>query len=191
MRNIEIKARPRDWTRIETALTDLGAEDAGRETQTDIFYACRDGRLKLRLSDRSGATLIHYRRDDTAEVRRSEYVLLPLSDGEAARGMLESALEVVGTVRKERHLRLLDNVRIHCDHVDGLGRFLEIEAIVDAAHPEPRCRARVEELLESFGIAPADHLAAAYTDLLSAKRPQTELEAKRSTSARTVHGLAR
>ena len=37
-------------------------------------------------------------------------------------------------------LRLLwDNVRIHLDRVEGRGSFLELEAVVDAAHDEKRC----------------------------------------------------
>ena len=71
-------------------------------------------------------------------------------------------------VRKRRELWLLDNVRIHLDTVDGLGSFLELEAVVDAAHDEARCRARVHELLPAFGVAEADCVRASYSDLLRA-----------------------
>lgn len=166
MRNIEIKARPRDWARIEAALTDLGADDAGPEAQTDIFFACTNGRLKLRLSSRTGATLIHYRREDAARVRPSEYSLVAVEDSAGLGRMLAAACGVRAEVRKERRLWLLDNVRVHDDRVDGLGRFLEIEAVVDAAHPEAECRTRTAELLQRFGIAPEDCIASAYVDLL-------------------------
>jgi predicted adenylyl cyclase CyaB len=166
MRNIEIKARARDWTRIEAELARLEARDAGIETQHDIFYACERGRLKLRVSSRDGAALIHYERSDAASVRPSDYSLLPVADAEALRRLLDDALGRRGEVRKRRHLYLVDNVRVHLDEVDGLGRFLELEAVVGPEHPEAQCRERAAELLERFVIAPEDQLSVAYLDLL-------------------------
>ena len=166
MRNIEVKTRVPDWERLGRELARAGARDDGVETQQDIFYACRSGRLKLRLSSRSGAMLIHYVRADAARVRASDYDLAPVVDGDALRRVLDAGLERLGVVRKTRHLYWIDNVRVHLDEVEGLGRFLELEAIVDQAHPEASCRRHTEELLQAFGIRPADHLRHAYGDLL-------------------------
>lgn len=41
--------------------------------------------------------------------------------------MLSQALGVDGTVKKTRHLFLVDQTRIHIDQVDGLGDFMELE----------------------------------------------------------------
>ena len=165
MRNVEIKARLGDWRRVESELARLGARDAGVEEQHDVFYACPRGRLKLRVSSRDGATLIHYERADAAAARASDYVLVPVPDPEALGRLLDAALGRRGEVRKRRHLYWIDNVRVHLDLVEGLGRFLELEAVVDATHPEARCHELAESLLERFGIAAQDRVAVAYVDL--------------------------
>lgn len=165
-RNLEVKAHLRDRTRVLQALQAAGARDAGTELQHDVFYHSQRGRLKLRTSSRDGACLIAYGRTDAAAVRESEYTLTPLADPESARRALDLALGRAGEVRKERHLWRVDNVRVHLDRVEGLGEFLELEAVVDAEHGDAACRAACDALLERFGVLPSDHLATAYVDLL-------------------------
>ena len=168
MRNVEIKTQLRDRGHVERELERLGARDAGIETQDDVFYRCPSGRLKLRESSRDGAALIHYQRSDEATERISDYEIVRISDPETMRAFLDRALGRSGAVRKQRHLFLLDNVRIHLDRVEQLGDFLELEAIVDAGHTEAQCRQSCAELLERFGIRPEDRLAVAYVDLPTA-----------------------
>jgi predicted adenylyl cyclase CyaB len=165
VRNVEIKTRLRDRAGVERALERLGATDAGPETQYDVFYRCPSGRLKLRESSRGGAALIHYERADAAIERVSDYEIVPVPDPAAMRAFLDRALGRSGEVRKERHLFLMDNVRIHLDRVEQLGHFLELEAIVDADHTEAQCRQSCARLLERLRIEPEDHLAVAYVDL--------------------------
>lgn len=166
-RNIEIKVRLRDRPRVERALRELGGRDAGIETQHDIFYRVASGRLKLRQSSRDGATLIQYERSDAARVRDSNYRLVAIPEPDGLRAALDSALGRLGEVHKQRHLWWIDNVRIHLDAVEGLGAFLELEAIVDAEHPDAACLERVEALLTRFGITAQDRAATAYVDLLA------------------------
>jgi predicted adenylyl cyclase CyaB len=171
-RNLEIKARCRDRARLQAELARLGARDEGVETQHDIYYSSRRGRLKLRLSSRDGATLIAYARSDSETVRPSSYVLAPVQDAAALRAALDAALGRAGEVCKQRHLFLIDNVRIHLDEVAELGTFLELEAVVDATHDEGRCHRACEDLLARFGVQPSDRLAGAYVDLLGKSDPR-------------------
>jgi predicted adenylyl cyclase CyaB len=101
--------------------------------------------------------------------RASDYTLVPVADPEELRAVLDRAIGREGQVRKERHLYRIDNVRIHLDRVEGLGDFLELEAIVDAGHREPDCHRSCELLLDRFGIPPEARLAVAYFDLLTAR----------------------
>jgi predicted adenylyl cyclase CyaB len=170
-RNIEIKARMHDRAGVLAALVALGARDAGSEVQEDRFWRVADGaRLKLRQSSRDGAALLAYRRADTAQLRVSAYERVPVAGAEVAALVraLDAVLEPAGTVIKERHLWFVDNVRVHLDHVQGLGEFLELEAMVDDAHPEAACHAAALALLRRFRIADADRVAVAYVDLLAA-----------------------
>ena len=61
--------------------------------------------------------------------------------------------EPVAVVRKRREVLLLENVRIHLDEVDRLGTFLELEAVVDAAHDDAACRRQVAALLDALGLS--------------------------------------
>jgi len=164
--NVEIKAYLRDRARVEAELRALGARDLGEESQVDVFWDAPRARLKLRISSRDGAVLIAYSRPDDAALRTSRYDLVPVSHPDELRRALDHALVPAGEVRKRRHLYWVDNVRVHLDAVDGLGAFLELEAVVDGTHPEPVCARSAAELLARFAIPARDHLAVAYVDLL-------------------------
>jgi predicted adenylyl cyclase CyaB len=169
-RNIEIKLRVGEHRSLAARLRALGATHGGTCTQRDIFFAASRGRLKLRLQPGRAAQLIHYERTDAARLRPSDYRRVEVEAAGAMRALLAAACGERGEVRKRRRLFRLDNVRIHLDSVDGLGRFLEIEAVVDAAHPEPACRDAAARLLAALGLDGAPIEPRAYIDLLQPRR---------------------
>ncbi|MFQ5599443.1 MAG: class IV adenylate cyclase [Candidatus Krumholzibacteriia bacterium] len=162
-----MKARVLEWGPIEDVLSEIGAREAGQFAQRDVFFRCRRGRLKLRLVAGRPAQLIGYERKDAACVRASEYQVVEVEDGGSLLRVLELALGRLGEVRKRRRLFLLDNVRIHLDEVDRLGRFLEIEAVVGDRHPEPECHALARALLARLGVRADQVQERAYVDLLA------------------------
>ncbi len=167
-RNVEVKARLADLDAAGAVAQLLGARFVWDDTQVDRYYEIDGGRrLKLRTCGRGAAELIRYDRPETAGVRPSEYELSPVRDAEAAACLVPKTAPIV-VVRKRRRLWLLDNVRIHLDVVEGLGTFLELEAVVDADHDEAACRAAVHRLLPAFGVDEADCVRASYGDLLRA-----------------------
>ena len=167
-RNVEVKARLDGLAAARRTAERLGARFEWSDEQVDRYYQVGDtGRVKLRTCGRAPAELIRYARHETADVRASEYEVLPVRDAEAHACLVPKTPPIV-VVRKTRELWLLDNVRIHLDTVDGLGTFLEFEAVVDASHDEPRCRAQVHALLPKFGITERDCVRASYSDLLRA-----------------------
>ena len=139
-RNVELKATdPEPARTLERALA-LGAADQGVIVQRDTYFRVGEGRLKLREEEPGGAHLISYSRPDDASVRVSAYRVVP-----APEGLLPALTESLGVdvvVEKRRHLLLWETVRIHLDEVTGLGSFVELEAVADAAlRPVPRARA--------------------------------------------------
>jgi predicted adenylyl cyclase CyaB len=167
-RNVEIKVRLADLAAARAAVARLGARLDGTDTQVDRYYTLDGGRrVKLRTFGRGGAELITYDRPEVAGVRTSAYEITPVRD-DAAGVCLVPKGEPLVVVRKRREVHLLDNVRIHLDSVDGLGTFLELEAVVDAAHEERACARQIDEICRALGVDPASALRASYAELLRA-----------------------
>ena len=92
-------------------------------------------------------------------------------------------LGVAAVVRKQREVLLLGNVRIHLDRVEGLGEFIEFEAVLAEGAAGDSERAKVQELMARFGIAQSDLEGQAYVDLLA-----QQLRGPGSRSPRTQAG---
>lgn len=165
-RNIEIKARLADIDATRAKVAAMGARHASTEEQVDRYYEL-DGarRVKLRTIGGGRAELIHYRRAEDEGVRASDYEITPVRDAEAGVCLVPKGEPIV-VVRKRREVHLIDNVRVHLDEVDGLGTFLELEAVVDAAHDDAVCRAQVDRILVGLGVGAGDLIRASYADLL-------------------------
>ncbi len=165
-RNIEVKVSLPDPTRARAAALALGARSRGAEVQTDRYYELAGGRrVKLRTREGGAAELIHYDRPESEGVRASDYQVTPVRDAEAGACLVPQA-DAVAVVRKRREVLLLDNVRIHLDEVDGLGTFLELEAVVDPQHDDATCRRQVTELLGALGLGAAEPIRASYGELI-------------------------
>jgi predicted adenylyl cyclase CyaB len=132
-RNIELKARDPDPERSLACCRELGAVDQGTMWQRDTYFPVRSGRLKLREQRPGDAVLIHYDRADQPDQRESRYRLVRVLDVEEARQALTAALGVTVTIVKQRRLFVWNNVRIHLDEVESLGRFIELEAVAPAS----------------------------------------------------------
>jgi homotetrameric cytidine deaminase len=202
-RNIELKARDAQPARtLERALA-LGAEDRGEIAQRDTYFAGARGRLKLREQsagaheggaaapgrapaapgdppaapgDAPAAELIQYRRADAAHARQSEYRRVPAADAPALRDALDAAFGTLVVVEKRRRLLLHENVRIHIDEVEGLGSFVELEAVAAPDADLAAERDKVERLREELEIAGDALVPQSYSDLLI-DTPELLLEA--------------
>jgi predicted adenylyl cyclase CyaB len=74
-------------------------------------------------------------------------------------------------VKKVREIFLVENVRIHLDQVDGLGEFVELEAVFDgSAAAEAAQHREVERLMNELGVRADDLVATSYEALLAAPR---------------------
>ncbi|MDZ4857945.1 MAG: class IV adenylate cyclase [Candidatus Hydrogenedentes bacterium] len=164
MRNIELKARLRDVIEAVGVCRAVGAVFQGDIRQVDTYFNTPTGRLKLRENEPGATELIHYHRANTADSKGSDYEIVPASA--ALRDMLAHALGVVAVVRKIRGLWRWDNVRIHLDTVEGLGAFIEFEAVLDDRHDDAGGHAKIQELRGAFGIGEEDLVAVSYKDLI-------------------------
>ena len=165
--NVELKAFDRDPETTASRCLDLGAADAGVLSQRDTYFAARRGRLKLRVEEGAlGGELIAYRREDNAEPIESGYVVAAVAAPDELAEALDAALGTVVVVLKRRHLFLWEGVRIHLDEVDGLGSFVEFEAVLPDAGDLATAHAKVDRLRTELGITDDALVAVGYSDLL-------------------------
>jgi homotetrameric cytidine deaminase len=168
LRNVELKARDHDPERTLAAALGHGAVDQGVLSQVDTYFAAREGRLKLR-EEAGAATLIAYARADEAAARTSAYHLVAVPDPAALKAALDDALGTVVVVQKRRRLLLWEGVRIHLDAVEGLGTWLELEAVVVGGTGSSDLAAehrKVAELRAVLGLADEDVVAGGYAAML-------------------------
>ena len=170
MRNVELKARDPDPVRtLERALA-LGADDRGEIRQRDTYFSKARGRLKLREQETGGSPLwdelIEYSRADSTDPRTSTYRRVPVADVAPLRDALDAAYGTLGTVTKKRRVLLWEGVRIHLDEVEGLGSFLELEAVAELDSDLSAEHEKVERLRAELGIEDDDLIATSYSDLV-------------------------
>ncbi len=165
--NVEIKARDADPQATVSRCEALGAVDRGVLHQRDTYFAGRHGRLKLREQGGAGAELIAYRRSDAAEPEESAFVRAGAADPEALREALAAALGEMVVVVKRRRLFEWEHVRIHLDDVEGLGTFIELEALVGPGlNTLAEASDKVARLRAELAIADDALVAVGYSDLL-------------------------
>lgn len=165
-RNVEVKARIGAVEALLPRARALADGPEQRIEQDDTFFACAEGRLKLRDFGDGRGELIHYRRADTEGPKLSDYVRAPTSDPAALREALAHAHGTIGRVRKTRWLLLVGATRVHLDRVEGLGDFMELEVVLRDGQDPAEGEAIAEALLAQLGIRDEERLAGAYLDLL-------------------------
>jgi adenylate cyclase class IV len=166
-RNVEIKARIESIHSIfprAAALADGGPVEIA---QDDSFFACSNGRLKLRAFSSDKGELIFYRRADQSGPKESFYIISPTTSPDTLRESLSLAYGLVGRLRKNRILFLAGRTRIHLDRVEGLGDFLELEVVLADGESVEAGEAVARDFMKKLDIQPVQLIEGAYVDLLA------------------------
>lgn len=167
--NVEIKARCANPDKVRRYLLDNQARFLGTDHQVDTYFQVPEGRLKLRQGNIENA-LIHYQRADQEGPKSSQVKLAPVGDGASLKSVLKQALGILAVVDKQREIYFIGHVKFHIDQVEGLGGFVEIEAIdkdgsIGAEALERDCR----YFMDAFGIREEDLLSHSYSDMVGLK----------------------
>ncbi len=165
-RNVEIKARVHDPEALRARAAALATGGPVLISQDDTFFACANGRLKLREFDPHSGELIFYRRTDQAGPKTSFYVRSTTAEPGTLREALTLAHGQAGRVRKQRTLFLVGRTRVHLDAVEGLGHFMELEVVLAEGELPQAGEAEAQSLMAQLGVAARDLVEVAYVDLL-------------------------
>ncbi len=175
-RNIEIKARMENLDSILIKAAHLADHGPVEIFQDDTFFLCQNGRLKLRVFSPNKGELIFYRRTDQKGPKESFYLISSTTEPESLRECLSQAYGRLGRIRKNRTLFLVGRTRIHCDLVEHLGAFLELEVVLEEGEDATTGESIAKDLMEKLGVLPDQLIEGAYIDLLAEKPPDEVLE---------------
>ena len=166
-RNVEIKAKARDYGSIKERAEALAGSTPLVMVQEDTFFNTRNGRLKIRQLAQDDGELIYYQRADAAVPKTSTYSISHTHAPAQLRAVLASALGERMTVRKTREVYLAGRTRIHLDRVEGLGAFMELEVVLEDGEDESVGHATALDMMARLGVDASDLIDGAYADLLA------------------------
>ena len=167
--NVEIKASIKNYSRLADIVSKLADEGPDLLNQEDTFFNCPHGRLKLRKFSENQGELIFYKRVNLPGPKLSEYQILPTNNPVLFWNILAASLGVIGVVRKKRTLFKIAQTRIHLDHVEGLGDFLELEVVLNDHQGVDFGESIAKELLERLEIKSESLMEKSYLELLLEK----------------------
>lgn len=164
--NMEFKAHCPNPNEVRKILLREGAEYIGRDHQIDVYFNASHGRLKLRKGDIEN-NLIAYERQDHIGAKQSKVHLFKTDPNTPLEEILTIALGVKVVVDKQRDIYFIRNVKFHLDEVQGLGAFVEVEAIdVTGDIGKDKLQQQCDKYRELLGIKDENLIAKSYSDLL-------------------------
>lgn len=168
MQNVEIKAELRDIALARTLCHALHATLVETMRQTDVYFKLADGRLKRRTIESEAGNrteYIFYHRTNEAKSRISRFKIYSEPEAKLVFGQVDPPIWV--TVKKLREVFIHDAVRIHLDTVEGLGTFIEFEALVTPRNNLAKSYEQVDSLRRHFAPVIGEPLSHSYSDLLA------------------------
>ncbi len=170
-KNLEIKTGIKNPEKIrKIALNYVSSfknNDNFIERQKDIYYIIGNPRLKLRIINNKTGNLIYYSRNESSDLRISDYIISSSSDPLRLDEIIRKFFKPVVIVEKIRRVFLADNVRIHLDNVKGLGNYLEFEIIFNSII---KAEKKLKSLILLFGLNENKFIKNSYSDLILNKK---------------------
>lgn len=163
MRNLEIKLR---LTKKPENLTGFFVTTLH---QTDTYFSCPDGRLKLREEQGLKPYFIRYSRENTETQKLSEYFCHTIDSVPEFMKVFSPLLHKELVISKRRDLYRIENARIHVDHVEELGWFMEIEVVINTVEEDLKAGSLLSNILYLTKTEDAEKVAVGYRELLLQK----------------------
>ena len=170
---VEVKAYAGDLKEIETKILGMGAEPTWEGDQVDTYYnhperdfAKTDEALRIRKEKgRNSLTYKGPKVDDLSKTR--EEIQFSIEDPEAAgKVLVKLGFSEAGVVKKHRRKFKLGNLKISLDRVEGLGEFVEIEALDTNISEQDvsKTRDRIIAIMDELGLEKRERTS--YLELL-------------------------
>ena len=108
-------------------------------------------------------SLIFYNRNENDKNRWSDFEILEFANGNAEK-FFSNIFDVEIIVKKKRELFYYDDIRIHLDSVNQLGKFLELETLV--INGKADAKKRFEMIKSLLNLDESKQIRKSYRDLL-------------------------
>lgn len=172
--NMEMKARSTNLDPIRDYLEKSCTLYKGVDLQTDTYFNSKSGRLKLREGNIENA-LIYYNRNNDQNTKLSDITLSKQAPNNGIKEILATTNGVKVVVKKSREIYFINNIKFHLDHVDGLGTFVEIEAIdTDGTFKPADLKQQCDFYTKTFNIKTEELISYSYSDLILEKMQQLQ-----------------
>ncbi|MFG0257577.1 MAG: CYTH domain-containing protein [Phycisphaerales bacterium JB043] len=168
MQSLDFKAELRDPEIARIVCNHLGAIQVGTTSSTERYFRVANGRLKQRIAPDEPNEWIFYHRPDRSKPRITHFSVY--SDPQARQRFGTQPLPIWLEFNRTREIWLVDWVRVNIDTIDGLGTFLEFEAVVSRNRNVASCHARFEQLRRHFEHAIGEPISSSYADLVALER---------------------
>ena len=170
---VEVKAYAKDLDKIEAKIRSMGAEPTWEGEQVDTYYnhperdfAKTDEALRIRKEkDRNSLTYKGPKVDKLSKTR--EEIQFSMEDPEAAgKVLVKLGFSEVGVVKKHRKKFKLGELKISLDRVEGLGDFVEVEALDTNISEQDvsKTRDRIIVIMDELGLEKRERTS--YLELL-------------------------
>lgn len=182
MKEVEVKARLKDKTKVQEALRALGCVFSEVVTQDDTTYVREVGSLDaylsnpefLRLRVEGDGRVLFTLKYHPGRVGDLDGAPLEHETVVGSREEMEHMLDLMGyktavRIRKSRVKTQHKNWEICIDEVEGLGSFIEIEELADEHADVSPIHTAMHEFLQAIGVEPEDAGLKRYDILLLEK----------------------
>lgn len=172
MIEVEVKARAKKDTQEKVAA--LGAKPLKEENHHDLYFnsplrdfKVSDEALRIRIKEEGARLTYKGPKLDRETKSRLEWTVRIDDPLQMEQILLALGFELSAEVRKRRTKYSFEDIVIALDEVEGLGSFLEAEAVGDDANWEMQ-RERVLSILTRLGLD--EPIRSSYLELLEEKR---------------------
>jgi adenylate cyclase, class 2 len=161
-KDFTIKAKCDNLEDVTSRLKALNATFQGIDEQHDTYFKTEPGNLKWRQGTIENL-ITHYERVKGTGVERTIVYRYDLNPSKEQIDQLYRDHEILGTVRKQRAIYWLENVKIHVDRLKDDRCFIELEAMdKHNAYSEEQLRSQCLSVKEKLNIHDVDLVGTGY-----------------------------
>lgn len=167
MLEVEQKFRA-DLGRVREELLRLGASPVEAKEEVDVYFQhpCRDFAKTdeaLRVRRSGGDVEVTYKGPRMRSSAKARLELTVSADGDVEAVLEALGFRKVAVIKKRREYYSYGSLTISLDDVEGLGQFVEIEAVASSEASLKEAEAEVSALAERLGLA--ERVDATYLEL--------------------------